>query len=291
MSYSGSVRPFRPRTNLPARSAIGLLVLLTATVAEAGAQGRRNTVPTQQAIAVNGSWSAWTNQANVSQTTSPAGGIATELTVESNTLGGPLMNLVSATLAGDMKAAQVQLGTYDMNRFAEVNSLILSGTRVQEIDLPALDASNPGAVAFTVKFSQAATEQGAGSGGMPQIGAAQVIQSNHFRLDVDGLSGSYVATVGPLVVTATEKGARFPPLVVTIRSGTNAMAQQQVAEWQQWFTSAQPRNGTLTFLDPTMRRAVLVERFSGLRVTGISTTAGVSTVTMAMTGMGIDAGK
>jgi hypothetical protein len=109
-----------------------------------------------------------------------------------------------------------------------------------------------------------------------------------FRLDIDGVSGSYVMTVAPVVVTTGLVETPPPsPLIVTVRSGPTVQAQQQFAQWQQWFASGVPRGGTLTFLGANLS-PVLIERFSGLRVMSISSASGVSTVTIGMTGVGVE---
>jgi hypothetical protein len=257
----------------------------------AGAQRMRNQMPTQQAIMVDGTWRAWMKQADVLQTAAPGGGISPQLTVRGEILGAPLMSLVVAMLGGKPVSSEVQLETFDLNRGTGVSAWKLSGARIQEVTLPAADASNTGVGSFAVKFSQDAADQVAPPAAtLPSIATAPVIRQNMFRLDIDSIGGSYVMAVAPVVVTPApvEKGAGLPPLVVTVRSGLPVQAQEQFAGWQQWFASGQPRGGTLTFLAADLRTPVLVERFSGLRVTSISSAAAASTVTLAMTGMSIE---
>jgi hypothetical protein len=274
------------------RPAFVLMLSLIAAAPEAGAQSSRSYPNTQQALAVNGGWSGWIKQASTAQTQSPGGGIATQLTVESSTLEGPLANLVSNTLVGPAKPVDVQLVAYDIGTSSPVNTMTVTGARLQEIDFPAADASSTAPLSFTVKFAPALTQPAAAAPKEPPVSSrVKAPLAAYFKLAIDSLPGSYVTSVGPIAVTATEKGAQFPGLVVTYRFAATAQGQQQLAQLQQWFASAQPRNGTLTFMSADMKTAVLVEQFSGLRVTGISTSAGTSVVSMAMSGMRIQGAK
>jgi hypothetical protein len=275
-----------------ARSPLVLMLLLLVMASHAGAQASRSYITNRQALAVNGGWTGYMKQASLAQTPAPDGGIATQLTVESSMLDGPLMSLVSNTLVGAVKPVDIQLVTYDMH-MTPVNTTTMANARLQEIDFPAADASSTAALSFTVKFAPAVTQTGTAAPKEPPPLTANVkgAVASRFTFAIDGLPGNYVAGVGPIAVTATEKGALLPGLVATYRFAATPQGQQQLAQLQQWFASGQPRNGTLTFLSPDFKTAVLVEQFSGLRVTGVSTSAGTSIVNMAMSGMRITGAK
>jgi hypothetical protein len=277
--------------HLRSTSLVTMVALFAAHPAVAGAQrGMRNQMPTQQAIMVNGLWSAYVTQADVLQTAAPDGKINAQVTVRGEILGAPLMGLATAALAGNAEPAEVQLATLDLTRGTILGTVKLPMAQIQEVSLPAANASSTAAGSFAVKFSPAAVAQEAPpAASLPSIALTPLVRQNMFRLDIDSVSGSYVMTVAPVVVTTglVEKPPPPSPLVVTVRSGPTVQAQQQFAQWQQWFASGEPRSGTLSFLAADLR-PILVERFSGLRVMSISSASGVSTVTIGMTGVGVD---
>jgi hypothetical protein len=314
-----SLRPVFPcliDLHLRSTSVVTMVALFAAHPAVAGAQqrGMRNQTPTQQAIMVNGVWSAYVTQADVVQTVASGGGINAQVTVRGEMLGAPLMGLATAALAGTAGPAEVQLATLDLTRGTIIGTVKLPTAQIQEVSLPAANASNTAAGSFAVKFYPAAAQQEPPPAAtLPSITTSPVVRQHMFRLDIDSVGSEFVMAVAPVIATAlvaqatelAEKPAttelvtkrlttglvptRPPPspLVVTVRSGPTVQAVQQFAQWQRWFASGETRGGTLTFFAADLS-PLLVERFSGLRVLSISSTSGVSTVTLGMTGVAVE---
>ena len=312
MTCIRSVFSFLIRAHMRSTTVVTMVALFAAHPAVAQ-RGVRNQTPTQQAIMVNGLWSAYVTQADVVQTAAP-GGINAQVTVRGEMLGAPLMGLATAALAGKAGPAEVQLATLDLTRGTIIGTMKLPTAQVQEVSLPAANAGNTTAGSFAVKFYPAAAQQEPPpAAAMPSITMSPVVRQHMFRLDIDSVSGENVMTVAPVIATGlvqqaaelAEKPAatelvtkrlttglvpnRPPPspLVVTVRSGPTVQAVQQFTQWQQWFASGATKGGTLTFFAADLS-PLLVERFSGLRVISISSASGVSTVTIGMTGMGVE---
>src|SRR6185312_9044791 len=201
-----SLRPVFPcliDLHLRSTSVVTIVALFAAHPAVVGAQrGVRNQTPTQQAIMVNGVWSAYVTQADVVQTVASGGGINAQVTVRGEMLGAPLMGLAKAALAGTAGPAEVQLATLDLSRGTIIGTVKLPMAQIQEVSLPAANASNTAAGSFAVKFYPAAAQQEPPPAAtLPSITTSPVVRQHMFRLDIDSVGGEFVMTVAPVIAT------------------------------------------------------------------------------------------
>ena len=279
----------RPNARRFAAHVLVRTVVTASLCAVAVSTGAAQAAPNHQALMVDGAWSGWVDQADVQQTAAKGGAVAAQVTVRTAYLGTPLLQLLSASLAGKARETKLQVATFN-GQLAPVSATKLGSAHLQEIDLPAVDAGSSAGVTFTIKFSPGVAEQGLPSGGAPGPNPRLQPMQRNFRLDFDSLAGTYVSGVGALTLIPDDvaRGAEFPTLVLSTSSlSTSAAYQKWSRDVQAWFTSGKPRNGTLTFLGPDMRTPLFVEQFRGLRVTSISTGSGKPTIHLSMTGMSI----
>ena len=283
----------RPGLSLVRTAQVAVVASLTSIAAASSAHAQQYP-STMQAVMVNGVWSAWMQQADVVQTANPKGGLNAQVTLHSNYLGAPLMELVTMALVGKQIDAKLELATFSFNNGAPLSALHLVRPQVTEVNLPGADATTDAVASFGVKFSQVPAESGTPSSGKPSATQkSNLIYTRNFRFDVDSLPGKPVVSVAPLVIPASAvvKAAPYPTLIVSASPLANVAQQQWLAECQRWLASGQPRNGTLTFLSPNLTTPVLTERFTGLRVASIATVSGRPTVTLTMTAMSITPAK
>src|SRR5262245_9038213 len=157
-----------PRQGLSlARTAQVAAIASLTLIAGASPAHAQQYASTMQAVMVNGVWSAWMQQADVVQTANPKGGVNAQVTLRSNYLGAPLMELVTMVLAGKQIDAKVELATFSFNTGTPVTALHLVRPQVTEVNLPGADATTDGVGSFGVKFSQVPAESGAPSSGKP----------------------------------------------------------------------------------------------------------------------------
>ncbi len=252
----------------------------------AGGQIRTSTA-TRQGLVVNDQWN-WLSSADVFETKAGTA-VSMQLTVHVPRLGGSLLDLVSQTLSTkEAVVAKTQLVGVDVNGKPVISSS-LAKPRIQEIHLPAVDASNRNPVAFAVKFFPAIeTDAAAPTTLAPSatVQESQAMLASNFSFATDSIWRT-AFSVDSMVVASPAPGVwTMPTLAVVVRSDAataNAL--------QKWLASGLPKDGTLTFLSPNLATPLLIERFYGLRVQSMATVPEPANavqrmkVTMTMTGI------
>jgi hypothetical protein len=241
------------------------------------------------ALMINTYWSGWMNQAQVLQTALPTGGTGAGISVQTSYLAPPLLDLIAQSMAGKLSTPALQLATYSSN--GQPLTLVKLVSRIQQIDLPAVDASNTGPVLVGVKFAQAPFESGKPTTFPPANPKVQVLRSSNFHLQFDSLDATTAISIAGMSVVLPDvmKGGGLPQLVLRY-SATTGSAQTFIKGLQQWFQSQTSRNGTLTFLDTDLRTPILIVRYRGLRVVSNSVGTATPTATFTMTGINLQTG-
>lgn len=271
------------------RSAIALTrwaVFLAAGVVPTAAWSQTSNV---QALMIGTAWVGWMNQAQVLETPLATGGTGAQVTVQTNYVSPSLLDFISLSLAGKVSTTPLQLATYTSSG-AAVSLMKLLNTRLQEVDLPAVDARSSSFVLVGVKFAQAPYETAVPTTHPMSNPIGQVLHSNLFHLQFDSLDATSAMAIGRMTVLLPNvmKGVDLPQLALTYAvSATNLASENFAKGLQKWFLSQTTRNGTLTFLASDMRTALLVVRFRGLRVTANTAGTSTPTATFSMTGISV----
>jgi hypothetical protein len=193
----------------------------------------------------------------------------------------PLANWIAATLGGSAPRHDGAIIEVDQ-AYSEVSRLAFHNALIREIEFPALDATDTQQAYLTLRIAPESTRRQPGSGARQAIASpmgarATVQRTSDFQLNVDGLTGSVVSKVDPLVVRQllteplaedriprlTPAGLEIPDLVVTLR---------EAADWYAWRdafmvdgTGAE-RGGTLEYVTQDMRTVRARIAFSGLGI-------------------------
>jgi hypothetical protein len=208
-----------------------------------------------------------------------------DITIEcSLTPGPPLANWIAATLSRNAPSYDGAIVELDSN-LNEVSRLKFQNAVVREIEFPGLDTTEKRRADLIVRLAPESTLRQAGSGVRHAIGAdttpvgatSKQQQTSNFQLTIDGLTGSSVTKVDPLVVgqvftesLTTDRipllvptGLRIPDLVVTLR---------EAADWYAWRDAfmvagiADERSGTLEYLAQDMKTVLVRIEFRGLGI-------------------------
>jgi hypothetical protein len=199
------------------------------------------------------------------------------------TPSAPLANWIGATLGRRAPRHDGAIVELDRN-YDEVSRLVFHHAVIHEIEFPALDAADTQQGYLTLRIAPESTRRHAGSGTWQAIGSDKSPVARDkgprtcdFQLKVDGLTGSFVSKVHPLVVRQllteslaedgsprlTPGGLEIPDLVVTLREATDWYA------WRDAFmvdrTGAE-RTGTLEYLAQDMKKVLARIAFSGMGI-------------------------
>ncbi len=125
-------------TRRPRCSPFAVIRVATFVVAVALPAAASGQTSSMQALMIGTSWSGWMNQGQVLQTALPTGGTAAQVTVLTNYLASPLLDFITASVAGKSVSTPLQFATYTSTA-QPVSLLKIAGARIQEVDLPAAD--------------------------------------------------------------------------------------------------------------------------------------------------------
>jgi len=242
-----------------------------------------------QALMLGSSWSGWMNKADVFQAVLPTGGMGAQITVQTNYIARPLLDLIASSLAGKSGPTSMALATYAANAVPQ-NQYKIAAAQIQEVDLPAANAGGHDTLLIGVKFAQAPFESGVPTTHPPGNPLGQVLRSNYFHLQFDGLDATSAISIGSMaiVVPYALKGS-LPQLVLTYSNAASGQAFS--TGLQSWFRAQTTRNGTLTLLAADFKTALMVVQYRGLRVISVnSPSSGPSTATFTMTGISLQPG-
>lgn len=242
-----------------------------------------------QALMVNGVWSGWMSQGSLNQAPLPTGGLGAQVTVQTNYLGGPLLDFVTASIAGKVATAPMMYATYN-SLLQGMNAWKIGAARIQRVDLPAANAAIAGPTFVGVTFAPALYEAaGKPTSSPPGNPRGQALMSNLFHLQFDSLDATSAMAIAsmPIFLPNVLKGENLPQLVLTYSLVATSSSQAFDKGLRAWLASQTTRNGTLTFFMAGFTTPLLVEHFRGLRVVSINATSAGMVATFTMTGIGL----
>ncbi|HEY2163159.1 MAG TPA: hypothetical protein VGH04_04175, partial [Gemmatimonadaceae bacterium] len=193
------------------------------------------------ALMINSYPAGWMNQAQVLQTALPTGGTGAVISVQTSNLAPPLLDLIAQSMAGKASTPALQLATYSAT--GQPLSLLKLVSRIQQIDLPAVDASNTSPVFVGVKFAQAPFESGKPTTSPPVNTRGQFLRSSNFHLQFDSLDATSAISIAGMSVVLPDavRGGSLPQLVLRYNAGSTGSAQTFVKGLQQWLRSQTSR--------------------------------------------------
>lgn len=244
-----------------------------------------------QAVMIGGVWSGWMSQGSVSQAALPTGGLGTQVMVKTNYLGGPLLDFITASIAGKVATTSLMYASY--NSLGQgLNAWKIGGARIQRVDLPTANAATAIPTFVGVTFGQALAEAGGKpTSGPPGNPRGQALQSNLFHLQFDSLDATTAMAIDsmPIFLPNVLKGENLPQLRLTYSVASTSSSQAFDKALHAWLTSQTLRNGTLTFFTTGFTTPLLVEHFRGLRVVSINGAGASMVATFTMTGISLGA--
>jgi hypothetical protein len=180
----------------------------------------------------------------------------------------------------------------------EMSRLTFYEALISEVGLPALDASSKDAAKMTIKFSPEKTRMTTTLGGGPSIAGKFPIKSDiqkqwlpaNFRLRIDGLDPACtrVNKIDALVVK--QKNTDMPvgelrdyqrePVALEIPNLVITFPESHADDFYKWHESfviqgnngdAAEKNGTLEYLDPSLKKTLFTVTFKHLGVFKLTT--------------------
>jgi len=169
-------------------------------------------------------------------------------------------------LTGAPAGRSAEVVTYDYSS-KEVARRAFTNLRVTQIEFPGLDATSKESAFITVTAEADSVVSTKGSGS-PSLPKSQPARASNFKLALDGLDTSRVATISSITVKISKGRAEASNFVVTLSEASS----DQWERWHETFivkgdgTDANEKKGAIEVLDASMKTPIMVLSLEGVGI-------------------------